>query len=143
MPPPDPPPAVAAAAVGRGSTIGGTDVGGIGVGVVWVRVRGTVDPAGVRRSGSSCALLRVIAGSGQGRADPGPCVELILEDDRRRLAVDPGPIGVALGLARRAAGPAALHRTQAALGEVAGQALVAEGYRQSQIARRPRPPTPG
>ena len=60
-------------------------------------------------------------------AGPGASVELILEDDRGRLAVDASPIGVALGLRRRPARPASLHRTQAVLGEVAGQALVAKG----------------
>ena len=43
-----------------------------------------------------------------------PCVELILQDDRGRFPIDPGPIGVALRLARRAAGAAAVHRSEPA-----------------------------
>ena len=66
-------------------------------------------------------------GSRQGRSDPGPCVEFILEDDRRRLAIDARPVGVALGSRRGSARPAPLHRTEPVLGEVTGQALVAKG----------------
>jgi (1->4)-alpha-D-glucan 1-alpha-D-glucosylmutase len=42
------------------------------------------------------------------------------------LPIDPGTVGVALGLARWAAGTSALHRPEAGFGEVAAQALVAE-----------------
>ena len=72
-------------------------------------------------------------GSGQGRADPRPCVEFILEDDGRRFAIDACPVGVALRSRRGPAGPTVLHRTETALGDMAGQALVAKDYRQSQI----------
>ena len=69
------------------------------------------------------------------------CVELILEDDRGGLSIDPGTIGIALGLARRAAGPSAFHRPEPSFGEVAAQAFVAERYRKIEPyrgSRRPR-----
>ena len=98
-------------------------------------------PVGVRRSGSSCAGLLGVWAAGGGRTEPGSCVELVLEDDGRCLAIDPRPMGVALGLARRPTGSAPLHRAEAGFGEVAAQALVAQCNRKSQSrwpARRPR-----
>ena len=68
-----------------------------------------------------------IGGSGHGRTESRPCVELILEDDRGGLPIHAGPVGVALGLRGRPARPAALHRTEAVLRELARQALVAKG----------------
>src|SRR4029077_15039105 len=56
-------------------------------------------PAGVRRSGSSSVDLLGAWGSGNGRTESGPCVELILQDDRRGFTVDTRPIGIALRLA--------------------------------------------
>ena len=70
------------------------------------------------------------------RARPGPGVELVLEDDRGCLAVDPGPMGRPLGGAGRSARPAALHRTDPALGDVAGQPLVPEVDRDAREQRR-------
>ena len=67
-----------------------------------------------RRGPSSAGRLRA------------PGVELVLEDDGGGLAVDPGAVRVALGGRRRAARAAALHRSEALLGEMAGQTLVAE-----------------
>ena len=46
--------------------------------------------------------LRGSWGRGMDERSPRPCVELVLEDDRRGLAIDPRPIGVALGLATAA-----------------------------------------
>ncbi len=62
---------------------------------------------------------------------PGAGVELVLEDDRGGLAVDPGPVGVTLGRRRRTTGPAPLHGTEPFLGKMAGQALIAERDRQA------------
>ena len=56
----------------------------------------------------------------------GPGVQLVLEDDRGGLAVDPLALGAPLRGGWRAAGPAALHRPKALLGAMAAQALVAE-----------------
>ena len=64
-----------------------------------------------------------------------PCVELVLEDDRGGLAVDPGAMRIALGSRRRPAGPAPFHRAHPQLGEMARQTLVPKGYRQSQERR--------
>ena len=64
-----------------------------------------------------------------------PRVELVLQDDRGRLAVHPLAVGAALGGRRRAAGTAALHRPQALLGAMARQALVAERDRPARKRR--------
>ena len=100
-------------------------------------------PGGVRRSGSSCAGLLGVWAAGGGRTEPGACVELVLEDDGRCLAIDPRPIGIALGLARRPTGSAPLHRAEAGFGEVAAQALVAQCNRKSESRRPGRRPRPG
>src|SRR5690348_9456967 len=54
----------------------------------------------------------------------GTRVELVLQDDRRGLAVDAGPPGSALVAGRWPPGPATFHRADALLGEMTGQALV-------------------
>ena len=88
--------------------------------------------AGLRRSGRSSAGLLGVWGPGHGRTTSGPCVEFILEDDGRRLAIHAGPIGVALGLGGRPTRSAALHRTETCLGQVTGQPFVPEGNRNRQ-----------
>jgi len=65
-------------------------------------------------------------------------VELVLEDDRRGLAVDPGTIPVSLGPSRGTTRSAPFHRPQASLGKVAGEALVAERDRQVGSEQRPQ-----
>ena len=65
------------------------------------------------------------------RERPGAGIELVLQDDRGRLAVDPRPVDVALGSRRRAARATAFHRSQALFGEMAGETLIAERDRQA------------
>ena len=104
---------------------------------------GHARPWGVRRSGSSCAgLLGVVCASG-GRTAAGACVELVLEDDGGGLAIHTGPVGVALGPARRTAGSSPFHGSESGLGEVAGQPLVAECYRKTDPDRQRLAPGAG
>ena len=58
-------------------------------------------------------------------------IQLVLEDDGRRLTVDTTSIGVALRASRRATGPASLHRPEPLLCEMARQSLVAEHDRET------------
>ena len=112
---------------GSAPTIRRDDVGRVRVRVVRMRLRGAGIAGASAGADRHAWLSEWSLGPGQGRAGPGACVELVLEDDRGRLAVDAGPIGVALGLASAARPTDPLHRTEAVLGEVAGQALVAKG----------------
>ena len=67
----------------------------------------------------------------------GAGVELVLQDDRRGLAIDAGPRWASpLGAARRAPRTATLHRAETLLGEMAGQTLVTIADRR----REERPP---
>ena len=61
----------------------------------------------------------------------GPGVKLVLEDDRGGFSIDTAAICLALRSGRRPPGPAALHRPESLLGEMAGQSLVAEHDRES------------
>ena len=80
----------------------------------------------------ACRVRREVARAGGPVGSGCSCVELVLEDDRGSLAIDPGAIGVALHSRRRPAGTAPFHGTHPRFGEVARQTLVAEGYRQTQ-----------
>ena len=82
-------------------------------------------------------------GRGMDERRPGTCVELVLEDDGGGLAIDPRPIGIALGLARRSAGPTTLHRAETGLGEMAAQPFVAECYRNPEPDGHGVRPGPG
>lgn len=57
----------------------------------------------------------------------GAGIELVLEDDRGRFAIDPASVGVSLGPAGWTAGAAPLHRAEALLREVAAEPLVPQG----------------
>ena len=131
-----------AAATARGHGLGelGDRFGGVGVRIVGTGLRSAAVPG----ASAGADRHRLISwGSGRRGMDErtsGSCVELVLEDDRRRLAIDPRAIGVALGLARRSARPAAFHRPEAGLGEVAAQPLVAECDREPECTlHRVRP----
>ena len=88
--------------------------------------------------GSPCGC-----GVGQGRTDPGPCVELILEDDGGRLAIDACPVGVALRLAS-----GGLPTGRASSDPDGPRRYGWSGARRERLPanadrRRPRRPTPG
>src|SRR5262245_2656162 len=74
--------------------------------------------ARLRRSGSSFGVLRACLSRG------GAGIELILEDDRRRLAIDSGPPGLPLGAGRWAPRPSPFHRADALFGTMAGQSFI-------------------
>ena len=74
------------------------------------------------------------------RSSREPCVQLVLEDDARGLAIDTRAVGISLRPRRRAARPAAGHATQPALGLERAQALVA--HRDRERERAPRRPSP-
>lgn len=70
-------------------------------------------------------------------------VELVLENDRRGLAVDPRTVRLSLRTRWRAAGPAAFHRPDTLLREVARQSLVPERYPDAEPRADRIDPRPG
>src|SRR5688572_10729575 len=89
---------------------------------------------GARPSGYSRAGLRSLGSGGRAVLYRGSGIEFVLEDDRRRLTIDPRAVRLALGAGRRSAGSTVLHGPQPLLGKVARKPLVAHGER--QVKRR-------
>ncbi len=87
------------------------------------------------RHASSCPVLVGREPDPLARLLAAASLELVLEDDGRRLPVDPGPVRRATDGTRRSARPAATGGPDARFGDVARQPLVAQTDHEARLLR--------